>query len=189
VSITDGDPPTVKLIGIGTSAFLQDCDERYKPLTGSRLFLAPELCGPEKHVYDSKCDIWSCGILCFIALIGEHPYDISDTYTLAKTKDVIRQSSLAATLTAERYSDLLTLGARDFLLKMLQQEPKLRQTAAELLQHEWLNASQHCEKHLESTRTALTALLADKARHVHNINRESYDSTTPLSLTSPSAPK
>ena len=51
------------------------CCDSFTGLSGSigtPIYTAPEIIRKNKH--DSKCDIWSAGILVFKLLVGYHPF-------------------------------------------------------------------------------------------------------------------
>lgn len=71
----------IKIIDFGRSKILKH-NEKMRELAGSLYYIAPEvLTGNE---YNELCDIWSCGVIMYLLLVGRPPF-------LGKTKeDVIR---------------------------------------------------------------------------------------------------
>ncbi len=72
---------TVKLIDFGRSKMLLPTQKLIEfagsvPRDCSHiqiLYMAPEVvCG---KAYDSKCDLWSCGVVCYTLLTGEPPFN------------------------------------------------------------------------------------------------------------------
>ena len=57
---------------------MQDTEKLHSRL-GTAYYIAPEVL---KGEYDSKCDIWSCGVILYIFLFGIPPFN-------AKTDDEI----------------------------------------------------------------------------------------------------
>ena len=65
---------TIKIIDFGTSGKLkEDEDELFKFSIGTPLYVAPEILGNEK--YDTKCDMWSCGVIMYMMLSGKAPFN------------------------------------------------------------------------------------------------------------------
>lgn len=60
----------VKVADFGTGIF-SDPTKVHKSRVGSALYIAPEVITYE---YDSKCDIWSTGIILYILLCGKPPF-------------------------------------------------------------------------------------------------------------------
>ncbi len=78
--------PFVRLIDFGTSKYLEN--EYENELIGTPYFIAPEVI---KRRYDSKCDIWSIGILLYFLISKKRPFDgkkIEDIFEAINNKDI-----------------------------------------------------------------------------------------------------
>ena len=63
---------SVKIIDFGFAAFY-DSSNPFVKAFGSPYYAAPEVY--DNKGYDQKCDIWSIGIIMYILLIGEPPFN------------------------------------------------------------------------------------------------------------------
>lgn len=91
--------------------------------------MAPEVL---KGRYDQKCDIWSCGVICYILLCGYPPFnDRNDSVIIEKIKkgDYEFPPEEWATVSQE---------AKDFVRKLLILEPENRPSATDALKHPWI---------------------------------------------------
>ena len=61
----------VKLIDFGCSKFLQKKGHKLSGIVGTSIYCSPEVI---KDCYDEKSDEWSCGVLMYILLCGEPPF-------------------------------------------------------------------------------------------------------------------
>ena len=61
----------VKVIDFGLAAIKGD--DKFDAALGTPFFVAPEVIDTKKS-YDEKCDIWSCGVIFYILLSGQHPF-------------------------------------------------------------------------------------------------------------------
>ena len=80
---SDSAHASLKVIDFGTST-LFDPKERLHHRYGTAYYIAPEVLVKN---YDSKCDIWSCGVILFILLSGAPPfYGRSDEEIISKVR-------------------------------------------------------------------------------------------------------
>jgi serine/threonine protein kinase len=179
VQVSGTTEPVVKLTKVGVSNLLRNIDGRFNMKQGSRIFLPPEHCGPALIPYDASGDIWSCGILAYLIIFGQIPFDIVDSDTMTVVMQRIKKTAFGAILEQPAVVEKLSVGARDFLKKMLTADPKLRPTTAQLLEHEWLSISQKSETVLKDSSAALATLVKIGVRSfpypypvVHNTHAE-----------------
>ena len=60
----------IKIIDFGTS-LIHKKDTLLDEMLGTPYYIAPEVL---KRGYNSKCDIWSCGVIAYILLAGRPPF-------------------------------------------------------------------------------------------------------------------
>ena len=61
----------IKIIDFGTS-LIADKDKFLDEKLGTPYYIAPEVL---KKKYNSKCDVWSCGVILYIILSGMPPFN------------------------------------------------------------------------------------------------------------------
>mmetsp|Transcript_26093 Transcript_26093/g.75310 ORF Transcript_26093/g.75310 Transcript_26093/m.75310 type:complete len:474 (-) Transcript_26093:156-1577(-) len=82
--------------------------------------------------YNEKCDIWSCGVICYILLCGYPPFNGDTDNEILKA---VKKGSFD-------FPDIdwarATADVKDFITKMLTFDAAQRPSAEELLLHDWL---------------------------------------------------
>ena len=94
--------------------------------------MAPEIV--KEQTYDLKVDVWSIGVITHILLSGAPPF-------YGKSTLEIYQSIAYDEPKFGRFKDNLSPEAIEFAMLMLEKDPSLRPTAAQLLKHPWLSAN------------------------------------------------
>ncbi|KAJ0237724.1 Mitogen-activated protein kinase kinase kinase 2 [Hirschfeldia incana] len=116
-----------------------------KSMKGTPYWMAPEVILQTGHSFSA--DIWSVGCTVIEMVTGKAPW--SQQY-----KEVAAIFFIGTTKSHPPIPDTLSADAKDFLLKCLQEEPKMRPTASELLKHPFLTG-----KHKESASTDLVSVM------------------------------
>ena len=104
---------------------------------GTAYYVSPEILAGK---YNEKCDIWSCGVILYVLLAGDPPFNgPSDGIIYSKIK------KMKFTFPPSRF-DKVSDEAKDLLNHMLAPENE-RYTASQVLAHPWFKIVK--EKHLE----------------------------------------
>ena len=61
----------VKLTDFGFATFYDE-ESKLKQALGSPYYMAPEIC--KNKEYDTKCDVWSAGIIIYFLFTGKYPF-------------------------------------------------------------------------------------------------------------------
>lgn len=117
----------VKIIDFGLSIKSKD-DTTLHSLVGTSKYISPELITGE---YDSKCDMWAIGVIFYLMLYGEYPFD-------DETND--RQKIFYKIQNKEPHYSNTTVSkkANEFLKHLLNKDPSKRYDAETALKDEWL---------------------------------------------------
>ncbi|XP_064132307.1 aurora kinase A [Loxodonta africana] len=102
---------------------------RRTTLCGTLDYLPPEMI--EGRMHDEKVDLWSLGVLCYEFLVGKPPFEAS---TYQETYNRISRVEFT-------FPDLVTVGARDLVSRLLKHNPSQRLTLKEVLEHPWITAN------------------------------------------------
>mmetsp|Transcript_62194 Transcript_62194/g.173763 ORF Transcript_62194/g.173763 Transcript_62194/m.173763 type:complete len:470 (-) Transcript_62194:137-1546(-) len=105
-----------------------------KTKAGTPYYVAPQvLIG---NGYTEKCDIWSCGVICYILLCGSPPfYGDSD-------KDILKMVQRGQFDFPSADWGKSSKEVKDFITQMLTFDPVKRPSAEDLLAHPWLKSAQ-----------------------------------------------
>lgn len=124
---------TVKISDFGLARKVTSDDEKIdSEFCGTHKYSAPEII--DNKPYDKSVDIWSLGVIVYILLCGEYPFDCDDR--------LLDEKITTADYNTESYEwEILSEEAKDFVAKLLQMEPEKRMTIDEALKHQWLSGN------------------------------------------------
>ena len=123
-----GDEITIKLIDFGTSNYFEK-NKKLKLQVGSPYYIAPEVL---EGNYNEKCDIWSCGCILYVMLVGYPPFEANSTDELLKK---VKKGKYD--LSGDDW-EYVSLEAKDLIKRMLEKKPSERISANEILKHSWM---------------------------------------------------
>ncbi|CAD8117798.1 unnamed protein product [Paramecium sonneborni] len=119
----------LKVIDFGASEKMIDQSFLTKKI-GTPYYVAPEVLSDKG--YDEKVDVWSCGVILYILLIGKPPFKgVNDIETLR----LARQGKLNTN--SERWLRT-NEQAKDLIVKMIVVDPKKRISMQEAFNHIWI---------------------------------------------------
>jgi len=100
-----------------------------KTKAGTPYYVAPQVLAGS---YDEKCDIWSCGVICYILLCGYPPF-FGDT-----DEQILKSVKKGVFDFPSPDWDLITKEGKDLIKNMLTLSAESRPSAQTLLDHKWL---------------------------------------------------
>ena len=117
----------VKIIDFGTAKIFEK-NKTENVVIGSLYYVAPEVL---KKNYNEKCDLWSVGVILYMALVGKAPFDgKSNEEILEKiSKYVYNDKEMRFIVHSEE--------AKDLVSKLLEKDVNKRLSAKEALNHPW----------------------------------------------------
>lgn len=140
------DALNVKLLDFGNSRKMGG-NEAMQGVYGTAYYVAPEVLAGQ---YDEKCDIWSVGVILYMLLSGNPPFNGNSD--LAIIEAVKRGEYEIEGGVWDEISD----SAKDLVMKMLIHNPEHRISAQEALNHPWFReALQSSGKNKEKIHAAL----------------------------------
>ena len=123
ILMTDDSTMEFKIIDFGL-AYNSNSFEKRK--CGSPGYVAPEMLRDEE--YDSKIDVFSAGVILYILLHGEHPFEAGDTSKIL-TKNLECKFKVNKKFSTQ---------AAEFIRTAMDPFPEQRPSALQLLEHPWL---------------------------------------------------
>jgi calcium-dependent protein kinase len=122
----------LKLIDFGFSKLWYPDSEnsRMQASCGSIQYVAPEVLLGR---YTSQCDLWSMGVVVYMLLCGEPPFEGTE-------EDILDSIQRGAFSFSPRKWNNVSKCAKDFVQKLLVLDPDQRMTAQEALGHPWITS-------------------------------------------------
>ena len=146
----DRDLEKIKIVDFGTSLSF-DKDRNLEEKLGTAYYIAPEVI---KKNYNEKCDIWSCGVIMYILLSGEPPFNDprADNDAIMKKVEVGKYDidhGVWKSISAE---------GKDLIKKLLTYDPSDRISAADAIKHPWVVDNSSCAIDGKTAENALNNL-------------------------------
>lgn len=151
----DKDLEKVKIVDFGTS-LMYDPSKKLEEKLGTAYYIAPEVI---KKSYNEKCDMWSCGVIMYILISGEPPFNDPRA-----DNDAIMKKVEAGKYDLEHgIWKSVSKEAKDLIKKLLTYDPAERISAEQALQHPWIadRASIHVDSQVAEQ--ALTNFMSFRA--------------------------
>lgn len=118
------DGPIFKLTDWGLSKHISE----EKDIYGTLVYTAPEVFLGKGYFCD-KTDMWSLGVILFMCIEGYNPYDVGN-----------KAQNMREILNNQIAFDEADKDTQEFILKLLNSDPKKRPSAKEALKDKWFNS-------------------------------------------------
>jgi serine/threonine protein kinase len=121
----------IKITDFEYCGFIQNEKTRFKEICGTLNYAAPEVITSNKRkMYDGKkADIWSLGCILYTLLSSYFAFDDDDPNQLIK---MIKNDEPVFP------TQFFTKQSKEFILKMLEKDPKKRLTIHQVKSHNWM---------------------------------------------------
>jgi len=122
------DDSPLKVIDFGLSKIFKADDHKMTTKVGTAYYVSPEVLSGD---YDEKCDVWSSGVILYILLCGDPPFNG------ANDNEIYRKISARKFTFPSPAWDKISADAKDLISKMLC-DVKTRLSAQDVLNHTWV---------------------------------------------------
>lgn len=151
----------VKLIDFGNAKRFSLIGDRtpFKTLAGTTYTMAPEVF---KKEYDERCDVWSLGVVAFIMLCGQKPFESLDIPNHSE----VSKSSLVSNIMMGRFSfqhpawEFISEDAMLFIMACFTMKYQNRPSSSQLFKFNWCSPHNINNKLPDSKRKAYTRKLS-----------------------------
>jgi len=96
---------------------------------GTPYYIAPEVLNKS---YNEKCDIWSCGVILYIILSGQPPFNGQSD------QDIMKKVKIGKFSFTDPIWATMSDKAKDLITKLLTYDTTQRPSASDALQHPWI---------------------------------------------------
>ena len=118
----------LKIIDFGASVLKKD-DGKITFRFGTPYYIAPEVL---QESYNEKCDVWSIGVILYLLLVGQAPFDGEDDTVICQ-----KIISEEVNYNVKRIKQLSSESV-DLMKKLLEKNPDKRISSQEALNHTWI---------------------------------------------------
>lgn len=128
---TNEDLFVLKIIDFGTAKIF-DKNKKAKAIVGSSYYIAPEVLNKK---YNRECDLWSAGVILYMFIVGEPPFNGKDDREIMEK---VKKGNYS-----KKYERWLNASneVKDLISKLLIYEPERRLTALDALKHPWFKVT------------------------------------------------
>jgi len=130
------DEMSLKIIGFGKSNYFSPHD-KLSLKVGSPQYIAPEV---TRNEYNEKCDIWSCGVLMYILIVGRPPFY---GYSVNEFMDSLAKGKFD--MSSKLFENVSEM-AKELIKKLLVFDYKERISAEEALNSNWIKFHRNKKK-------------------------------------------
>jgi len=123
----------LKMIDFGLSKHFKSYGSVHHDAVGTPYAVAPEII---KGSYNEKVDIWSMGVITYLLLSGDSPFGGVDGEPLLRVRDNILKCELS--FEPKDIWDEVSVEGKNFVRRLLTEDPDLRPTARDAQRDEWL---------------------------------------------------
>ena len=159
--------PQIKICDFGASKIFEK-GKINKRVIGSSYYIAPEVL---QKSYNEKCDLWSCGVILYIMLVGQPPFGGQNDAEVIKNvkKGVYKIDGI-------EFSKISN-NAIDLIKKLLELSPNKRIDAETALNHQWFKVKNTKELYNEIEDEIV---IMNLLKNVKNYKRDSVIQETAL---------
>jgi calcium-dependent protein kinase len=145
----------LKVIDFGTSGLCEP-HKKLHAKYGTSYYIAPEVI---KGKYNELCDMWSCGVILYIILVGRPPFN-------GETEKVIMSKAMKGDYSLLGHGwQHISPEAKDLVSRLLSKNTKTRISASQALLHPWIThnfSSPTSERHTQLTLKNLSAFRSEQ---------------------------
>eukprot|EP00485_Elphidium_margaritaceum_P001745 CAMPEP_0202694468 /NCGR_PEP_ID=MMETSP1385-20130828/8324_1 /ASSEMBLY_ACC=CAM_ASM_000861 /TAXON_ID=933848 /ORGANISM="Elphidium margaritaceum" /LENGTH=732 /DNA_ID=CAMNT_0049350321 /DNA_START=25 /DNA_END=2223 /DNA_ORIENTATION=- len=127
-----GPEGVLKIIDFGDSLCVEE-EKTYAEFVGTIHYVPPEIVRPRTGKELKKSDMWSVGVICYLLCCGRPPYS-GRTQKQILANIVSKNKKLCFPEKAK-----LSVSCKDFISKLLCDDPSIRLSASEAMEHEWIS--------------------------------------------------
>lgn len=146
--LSDDYNSSLKIVDFGTSAIFKK-NEILHQKYGTPYYIAPEVIMKN---YDSKCDIWSCGVILYVLLSGKPPFNGEDE------KEIMNKVASGVYKMEGKSWQGVSNEACEFVKSLLNFDPKGRPDAETALNNPWLKSFEEENRPRLDKKSAANAL-------------------------------
>ncbi|KAL3917541.1 MAG: hypothetical protein SGILL_004665, partial [Bacillariaceae sp.] len=133
--VNEKSPDGVDLTDDYSSEIQMDIRRQPTPENGTTGYWSPERFAKDKPL-EPGVDIWAVGVILYIMLMGFHPFDINCDRSDEDVAAAIRANPVPPM--DDYFVGHISDSAKDLIKRLMEQDPKKRITAYELLHHPWV---------------------------------------------------